>query len=203
VCPVGAIEIVMAPPTMTADLPVMTSERETNIPNLFVAGELSGLALIKNAVAQGQECIDVLARRLPSLRRRLGQIGKAVDVVIVGAGPAGLSASLRRREPASSITLEAEDSANGPCTRGRSWSDQPDDPRPGAAQEAPVPGRRTCSRSGEGSGQGRPAGQTSGSSTTGPMGFPLQTPKAAYRAPPWYWPGRRVTAQAGRSAEPA
>jgi len=110
VCPVGAIEIVMAPPTMTADLPVMTSERETNLPNLFVAGELSGLALIKNAVAQGQECIDVIARRLPSLRRRLGRIGQAVDVVIVGAGPAGLSASLRAKElKLSSVTLEAEE----------------------------------------------------------------------------------------------
>ena len=48
-CPVGAIKLVMASPSMGADLPYLTPEYETSVPNLFIAGELGGLALIKNA----------------------------------------------------------------------------------------------------------------------------------------------------------
>jgi putative YpdA family bacillithiol system oxidoreductase len=107
-CPVGAIEIVMAPPSMTADLPALSPEYETSIPNLFVAGELGGLALIKNAVNQGRDCVDQVAARVAGLRRT--RIGGVVDVCIVGAGPAGLSASLRAVEKKLSyVTLEAED----------------------------------------------------------------------------------------------
>ncbi len=107
-CPVGAIEIVMAPPSMTADLPALTEQQETSVPNLFVAGELGGLALIKNAVNQGRECIDVIAGRVPSLRRT--RVGSVVDVCIVGAGPAGLSASLRAVErKLSYVTLDSEE----------------------------------------------------------------------------------------------
>jgi putative YpdA family bacillithiol system oxidoreductase len=107
-CPVGAIEIVMAPPSMTADMPALSPELETSVPGMFVVGELGGLALIKNAVNQGRECIDHIAQRLASLRRR--RVGEVVDVVIVGAGPAGLSASLRAVEKGMSyVTLEAEE----------------------------------------------------------------------------------------------
>lgn len=107
-CPVGAIEIVMAPPTMTADMPALTPEYETNLPNLFVVGELGGLALIKNAVNQGRDCVDTIAARVAGLRRR--RVGEVVDVAIVGAGPGGLSASLRAIErKLSYVTLEAEE----------------------------------------------------------------------------------------------
>lgn len=107
-CPVGAIEIVMAPASMTADMPALTSQFETSQPNMFVVGELGGLALIKNAVNQGRECVDIIAGRAPSLRKR--RVGQVVDVCIVGAGPAGLSASLRAVEKGLSyVTLEAED----------------------------------------------------------------------------------------------
>ncbi len=107
-CPVGAIEIVMAPPSMTADMPALTPQYETSIPNLFVVGELGGLALIKNAVNQGRDCVDVISGRVPGLRRK--RVGGVVDVAIVGAGPGGLSASLRAIEKKLSyITLEAED----------------------------------------------------------------------------------------------
>lgn len=107
-CPVGAIEIVMAAPSMTADMPALTPEFETSVENLFVIGELGGLALIKNAVNQGRECIDHIVRRVPALRRR--RVGEIVDVAIVGAGPAGLSASLRAVEKGLTyVTLEAEE----------------------------------------------------------------------------------------------
>src|ERR1017187_8354262 len=63
-CPVGAITMVMANPSMSADLPFLTAEHETSVPNLFIAGELGGLALVKNAVNQGRDCIDTISRRL-------------------------------------------------------------------------------------------------------------------------------------------
>ncbi len=109
-CPVGAIEIVMASPSMTGDLPTLSSEYESSVANLFIAGELSGLALIKNAVNQGRDCVDHIAARLPTLRSRRPVSGPAADVIIIGAGPAGLSAALRTREKGLSyFCIEAED----------------------------------------------------------------------------------------------
>src|SRR6267142_2013177 len=108
VCPVGAITIVMASPSVGADMPQLTPEHETNIPNLFIAGELGGLALIKNAVNEGRDCIDLIGRRLFSIKRGRAVPG-AVDVCIVGAGPAGISASLRAIEKKLSyVTLEQD-----------------------------------------------------------------------------------------------
>jgi thioredoxin reductase (NADPH) len=96
VCPVGAITMVMASPSMGADMPYLTTEYETSIKNMFIVGELGGLALIKNAVNQGRDCIDMIARRMASGGGR--PISSAYDVLIVGAGPAGISASLRAIE---------------------------------------------------------------------------------------------------------
>lgn len=96
-CPVGAITMVMASPSMGADMPHLTPEYETSIQNLFIVGELGGLALIKNAVDQGRECIDTLAARIAG--SGIGPPAPGVyDVLIVGAGPAGISASLRAIE---------------------------------------------------------------------------------------------------------
>src|SRR3990170_2723560 len=65
-CPVGAITMVMASPSMSADMPHLTPSYETNIPSLFIVGELGGLALIKNAINQGRDCIDTIASRFAS-----------------------------------------------------------------------------------------------------------------------------------------
>jgi putative YpdA family bacillithiol system oxidoreductase len=106
-CPVGAIQIVMAPPSVSVDTPRLSEELETTVPGLFVAGELGGLALIKNAVAQGRDCVDTLARRLAG---RAGGDRGVVDVCIVGAGPAGLAAALRAHERGLSyVTIEQDD----------------------------------------------------------------------------------------------
>ena len=63
-CPVGAITMVLARPSMNADMPRLTPEYETSLENLFIVGELGGLALIKNAVNQGRECVDYHCPRL-------------------------------------------------------------------------------------------------------------------------------------------
>ena len=108
-CPVGAIEIVMASPSVTADLPHLSAEQETSVPNLFIVGELGGLALIKNAVNQGRDCIDTISRRLGSAGRPAAGSG-IHDVCIVGAGPGGISASLRAIErKLSYVTLEQDE----------------------------------------------------------------------------------------------
>jgi putative YpdA family bacillithiol system oxidoreductase len=96
-CPVGAITMVMASPSMGADMPYLTPEYETSIQNLFIVGELGGLALIKNAVDQGRECIDTIAARIAGSGAG-GPVPGVYDVLIVGAGPAGISASLRAIE---------------------------------------------------------------------------------------------------------
>ena len=62
-CPVGAITMAMASPSMGADMPYITPEYETTIPSLFIVGELGGLALIKNAVNQGRDCVDIITKR--------------------------------------------------------------------------------------------------------------------------------------------
>jgi thioredoxin reductase (NADPH) len=95
-CPVGAITMVMASPSMSADLPFLTAEHETSVANLFIAGELGGLALVKNAVNQGRDCVDTISRRLAEEPPVRGP--EVYDVLIVGAGPAGISASLRAIE---------------------------------------------------------------------------------------------------------
>lgn len=108
-CPVGAIEIVMASPSVGADLPQLSEQQETSIPGLFIVGELSGLALIKNAVNQGRDCVDTIAARLGSPNRQAGPPG-LVDVCIVGAGPGGISASLRAVErKLRYVTLEQDE----------------------------------------------------------------------------------------------
>lgn len=96
VCPVGAITMVMAKPGVSADLAVLSSEHETSVKNMFIAGELSGLALIKNAINQGRSCVDTIAARIA--HSTASRSADVLDLLIVGAGPAGISASLRAIE---------------------------------------------------------------------------------------------------------
>src|SRR5438034_5633206 len=85
-CPVGAITMVMASPSMGADMPNLTPERETSIPNLFIVGELGGLALIKNAVNEGRDCIDTITKRFAEGDDKPAP--GVYDVLIVGTGQA-------------------------------------------------------------------------------------------------------------------
>jgi thioredoxin reductase (NADPH) len=108
-CPVGAIAMVMASPSMGADMPTLTGEHETTVPNLFIIGELGGLALIKNAVNQGRECVDTVLNRFTA-RGTARTLPDVYDVLIIGAGPAGIAASLRAiQHKLKYLTLERDE----------------------------------------------------------------------------------------------
>ncbi len=94
-CPVGAITMVMAAASMAGDNPYLTPENETTIPNLFIVGELGGLALIKNAINQGRDCVDTVIKRISESPAPASDV---YDLLVVGAGPAGISAALRAAE---------------------------------------------------------------------------------------------------------
>jgi thioredoxin reductase (NADPH) len=108
-CPVGAITMVMASPSMGADMPTLSGEFETTVPNLFIVGELGGLALIKNAVNQGRECVDTILNRFTA-RGTARTIPDVYDVLVIGAGPAGIAASLRAiQHKMKYLTLERDE----------------------------------------------------------------------------------------------
>lgn len=88
-CPTNAITLVLGSEKRGVDIPMLNSNFETNVPGLFVAGELGGMGLIRNAIEQGRQAME-------SIRKVVSASPSDVpyDVLIVGAGPAGFSASL-------------------------------------------------------------------------------------------------------------
>lgn len=108
-CPVGAITMVMASPSMGADMPTLSAEFETTVPNLFIVGELGGLALIKNAVNQGRDCVDTILNRFTA-KGTARTVPDVYDLLIIGAGPAGIAASLRAiQHKLKYLTLERDE----------------------------------------------------------------------------------------------
>ena len=106
-CPVDAIDLVFGTERRGVDIPVVKPDFETNIPGIFIAGELGGMGLIRNAVEQGRQALDSI--------KKLKGLGRAsqLDLVIVGAGPAGIAASLGAMDSKlRSVTVE-QDSLGG------------------------------------------------------------------------------------------
>src|ERR1700704_1053978 len=87
ICPVDAIKLVFGSERRGVDIPILTPSFESTVPGVFVAGELGGMGLIRNALEQGRQAVEAIAER----RRAVGQ---ELDLVIVGAGPSGFAATL-------------------------------------------------------------------------------------------------------------
>lgn len=105
-CPLGAIKLVFGTAKRGLDIPYVSPNFETNVPGIYIAGELGGMGLIRKAAEQGRQAMESIARNRAQ--------GDALDVVIVGAGPAGLSATLSAMEKKLRfVTLEQEDSLGG------------------------------------------------------------------------------------------
>jgi thioredoxin reductase (NADPH) len=93
-CPVGAISMSAGGGLNRIAVPSVDGNFETNVPGLYIVGELGGRGLIKNAINEGKLAVEHVGAVLPAGEPRADGDDDAVDVAVVGSGPAGLSAAL-------------------------------------------------------------------------------------------------------------
>ena len=106
-CPVDAIKLVFGTAERGVELPLVDPNFQTTRPGVYVVGELGGMGLIRNAVSQGRQAAEHVASA-----GRKGK-GDAWDAVVVGGGPAGMSATLRLMEAGLRVVLLERDSIGG------------------------------------------------------------------------------------------
>jgi thioredoxin reductase (NADPH) len=100
-CPVEAISLVIGTEKRGVDLPHVNEQFETNVPGIYIAGELGGMGLIKNSVEQGAAAVTNI------VKTGIRSTGNSYDLIIIGAGPAGIAASLMaKKHKLKFLTLE-------------------------------------------------------------------------------------------------
>ncbi|MEZ5500642.1 MAG: NAD(P)-binding domain-containing protein [Steroidobacteraceae bacterium] len=87
-CPLDAIDLVFGTETRGVTIPVVSPTFETSVPGIYIAGELGGMGLIKNALTQGRQAVEAIHRL------RKNPHAKVADLIVIGAGPAGFGAAL-------------------------------------------------------------------------------------------------------------
>lgn len=110
-CPVDAIKVTLGDVSDRDDIPALQPDLEAvGAPGLFLAGEVTAHALIKTAIDHGAAVADAIAARATAHPPAAG----AHDLIIVGAGPAGLSCSLQAKHHGLDfVTLEQESAIGG------------------------------------------------------------------------------------------
>ena len=106
-CPVDAISLRIGTEERGVDLPHVKPDYETNINGIYIAGELGGMGLIKNSAEQGVQACANLIKGLPEER------SCELDLVIIGAGPAGIAAALKAKEQGINFKVLEQDSLGG------------------------------------------------------------------------------------------
>ncbi len=106
-CPVEAITLVLGHERRGVDIPLVQADFQTNVPGLYVVGELGGMGLIVNAMTQALQCLDAIRADPPPRTEGVHQL------VIVGAGPAGMAASLSAMEGGLDFVCVDQESLGG------------------------------------------------------------------------------------------
>jgi len=106
-CPVQAITLFIGTEKRGVELPHVDMTFESNVPGVYIAGEMGGMGLIKNSVEQGKQAVENLTRKIDK------NVEAMYDLVIVGAGPAGISAALTAKRNKLNALLLEQDSLGG------------------------------------------------------------------------------------------
>ena len=102
-CPTHAITLVIGTEKRGVELPHVNKNFETNVAGIYIAGELGGMGLIKNSVEQGRQAVENIVKAGKKHHEAM------YDLIIVGAGPAGIAASLTAKKyHLKSLTLEQD-----------------------------------------------------------------------------------------------
>ena len=96
-CPVSAVVVGLGDVSQRTDIPVLSEQLETTVPGIYIAGELGGFSLIRNAVKQGVSAVNTIAASLRATPNPPEE-SPPLDLLVVGSGPAGIAASLRATE---------------------------------------------------------------------------------------------------------
>ena len=106
-CPVEAITLYIGTEKRGVDLPHVGPNFETNVPGIYIAGELGGMGLIRNAVTQGREAVENIVK---AIRK---DVRAEYDLIVVGSGPAGISATLAAKNHNLNVLTLEQDSLGG------------------------------------------------------------------------------------------
>jgi thioredoxin reductase (NADPH) len=105
-CPTEAISLRIGTDKRGVELPHVNQNFETNVQGIFIAGELGGMGLIRNAVEQGRQAVENIVKTFNSQ-------GAEYDLIIIGAGPAGISAALNAKKHGLKFLLLDQDTLGG------------------------------------------------------------------------------------------
>ncbi len=106
-CPTQAISLCIGTEKRGIELPHVNQTFETNVPGIFIAGELGGMGLIKNAVEQGKQAVENIVQSAESNHEATH------DLIVVGGGPAGISASLTAKKHGLRFSTLEQDTLGG------------------------------------------------------------------------------------------